>query len=280
MNGYGIEQPKGTREVLGWRDVTALGRLAEELRYESVFSPEIGGWEAFTLLGGISARTESLGLVSGVIPLRSRDPHRLAMGAASLQEASAGRFVLGVGSSESIERTGSALSELRQMIAGGTDWITRPRSTPIYLAALGPRMTALAAETADGVILNWCTPERVAEARAAIGPRDDFTIAVYVRACLSHVDEQAGEALRIAASRYATMPPYARQFEAMGVAPADIDAIVSATCVRGDRDQALARLDEYSAAGADVVVVYPVPAGEAVSSITGTMMAAAPGALS
>jgi hypothetical protein len=63
----------------------------------------------------------------------------------------------------------------------------------------------------------------------------------------------------------------------MGVDASDPGSVVSSTCVQGDRDAALGRLQEYSSAGADIVVVYPVPAGEAVSSLTGTLMAAAPG---
>jgi alkanesulfonate monooxygenase SsuD/methylene tetrahydromethanopterin reductase-like flavin-dependent oxidoreductase (luciferase family) len=154
-------------------------------------------------------------------------------------------------------------------------------------------MLALAGEIADGVILNWCTPERVAQARAAISRREGFTISVYVRACLSHVDEHALEALKNTAARYVSLPPYARQFEAMGLGkeaaaaseglerdgyPVDVvpDRLVERTCVWGAREKALSRLQEYRDAGADLVVLYPVPAGEAVSSLTGTLMAAAP----
>jgi 2-methylisocitrate lyase-like PEP mutase family enzyme len=92
------------------------------------------------------------------------------------------------------------------------------------------------------------------------------------------VDDSTAEALRVAASRYAGMEPYRRQFEAMGVDASDPDSVVASTCVQGERDAALSRLQEYSEAGADLVVVYPVPAGEAMSSLTGTLMAAAPGA--
>jgi alkanesulfonate monooxygenase SsuD/methylene tetrahydromethanopterin reductase-like flavin-dependent oxidoreductase (luciferase family) len=279
LNGYGVEHTDGRREVLAWDDVAALARLAEEVGYEAVFAPEIGGWEAFSLLTGVATETERIALVTGVVPLSARQPERLAMGAASLQDLSGGRFTLGVGSRESIARTAAALTDLRHRLeeGSGTDWATDPHPAPIYLAALGPRMTHLAGEVADGVILNWCTPERVAEARSTIGERDDFVIAVYVRACLSPIDEQAGDALRVAAGRYARMEPYRRQFEAMGLEPADVDDIVAGVCVRGDRDSARRRLQEYADAGADVVVVYPVPAGEAVSSIRGTLMAAASG---
>jgi alkanesulfonate monooxygenase SsuD/methylene tetrahydromethanopterin reductase-like flavin-dependent oxidoreductase (luciferase family) len=287
LNGYGLEHPDGRREVLAWDDIAGLARLVEELGFEAVFAPEIGGWEAFTLLTGMATETERVGLVSGVIPLSSRDPLHLAMGAASLQELSGGRLTVGVGSRASIPETRAALLELRELVARGhssagaaaqaTDWAGDPRPAPIYLAALGPNMTDLAGEVADGVILNWATPERVEEARAAVGLREDFTIAVYVRACLSHVDARSEEALRVTASRYAAMDPYRRQFEAMGIDPSNAGRVVAAVCVRGDRDSARRRFQEYADAGADLVVVYPVAAGEAVSSLRGTLMAAAAG---
>jgi alkanesulfonate monooxygenase SsuD/methylene tetrahydromethanopterin reductase-like flavin-dependent oxidoreductase (luciferase family) len=304
LNGYGLEHHDvgGTsRDVLAWEDVATLGRLAERLGYERIFAPEIGGWEAFTLLSGLCAETERIGLATGVVPLDARRLDRLAMATSSMQDRSGGRFVLGVGSGASIERTREVLRALRATIAAGrgdldaeavaTDWAGAQRETRVFLAALGPRMTELAAEAADGVLLNWCTPERVAEARAACGP--DHTIAVYVRGCLSHVDEHALEALQVAAARYVLLDPYAAQLDRLGLGPevraageallsgvhprdAVPEPLVNQLCLRGDRDLALGRLREYRDAGADLVVVYPVPAGESVSSITGTLMALAP----
>jgi alkanesulfonate monooxygenase SsuD/methylene tetrahydromethanopterin reductase-like flavin-dependent oxidoreductase (luciferase family) len=118
------------------------------------------------------------------------------------------------------------------------------------------------------VILNWCTPERVSEAREAIRAAaaeagrdpDAVTISVYVRAAFS---DRADEALRAAAAEYASYPAYARQFEAMGVEPS-AQAVVNTVCLRGDPAAARDRLDAYRRAGAHLPVVYPVLApGEA-----------------
>ena len=46
---------------------------------------------------------------------------------------------------------------------GSTLVLDRP--VPIWIAALGPRALALAGTLADGVLLNWCTPARVTEAK-------------------------------------------------------------------------------------------------------------------
>lgn len=312
LNGYGlaVHEPDGIRqEVLPWRDVLDVVETAEETGYRSVFVPEIAAREAFATLAGFAVSTSEIALATGVVRIDRRDAHVTAMAAATLHEVSGGRFVLGLGSSGPIRRTGAFVRAVRALLAGeepveggvapgGLD-LAAPVDVPLYLAALGPRMTELAGEVADGVLLNWCTPERVARARAEIArgaeraQRDsrDVTVAVYVRACLGHDEAFALAALREAAGRYAAMPKYRRQFDGMGLGEpaskaADAsragrrqevpDDLIRAVCVWDGRDDARERLGAYHEAGADLVVVYPVPAQEAVSSITGTVLAAAP----
>ena len=169
----------------------------------------------------------------------------------------------------------------------------------MWLGALGDRMVRLAGEVADGVILNWCTPERVASARkliaeaAARAGRDpeSVTVSVYVRACLG-VSERVGlEALKGPTGQYAAIPHYLRQLERTGLGEEgraaaaafgagrleDVpDALVRALTVTGGRREAAERFRAFAEAGADFVLWYPVPALDAVSSIMGTVMAAAP----
>lgn len=309
LSGYGLTVD-GEREVLPWHEVILVAETAEETGYEAIFTPEIRAREAFATLAGFAAATSEIRLASGVVPISSRDPIRMAMGAATLQDVSGGRFVLGLGSEDSLEATRRYIRTLRRLLQGGEEPLggsadgidlarPEPVQIPVYLAALGPRMTVLAGEVADGVLLNWCTPERVAEACRQVAEgahrvgRDPgaVRVAVYVRACLGHDDDHALAALREAVARYAAMGRYRDQFEAMGLGPEaraavgvsgsgtpgrGADALVEAVCVRGGRDQALARLGEYADAGSDLVVVYPVAAQEAASSIMGSLLAAAP----
>ena len=89
-----------------------------------------------------------------------------------------GRAILGLGTGA--PRPG-ALDELRAQVAEirasldpggrrerGDGRLGLDRPVPVWIAALGPRAVALAGETADGVLLNWCSPERVADASAAV----------------------------------------------------------------------------------------------------------------
>ena len=292
------------RDPLAWHDLVQVVETAEQAGFEAAFVPEIAGREAFATLAGLAGVTERLRLGTGVVPLPARRLSTLAMAAATAQELSGGRLVLGLGSGPpgpgALDRVRSGIRALREALAG------RPlddgfalaldagRPPPLWLAALGDRMVGLAGEIADGVLLNWCTPARVARAReliavgAARAQRDPraVTVAVYVRACLGHEDEVALEALREPTAQYASMPHYRRQMEAMGLGEAAAaaasgpgavsDDLVRKLCLLGDPADAARRLDEFREAGADLPVVYPVPAREPVSSIMGTVLALAP----
>jgi alkanesulfonate monooxygenase SsuD/methylene tetrahydromethanopterin reductase-like flavin-dependent oxidoreductase (luciferase family) len=269
-----LRQPVGTaftiRDPLPWADVAEIARETEGLGYTAVFLPETGARDTLATLMGIAGETEELLLGTGVIPMPARTARLAAMAAATVQERSGDRLVLGVGTGPSapgaLGRLRDYVDEIRELVGGSAPGaalrLPLPAPVPIWIAALGPRAVRLAGEIADGVILNWCTPNRVAEARDAIRVAageagrdpDSVTIAVYVRASFSG---RADEALLGAASEYGSYPAYARQFEAMGVEPSP-GGIVDAVCLRGDADQGRERLEAYRKAGAHLPVVYPV----------------------
>jgi len=262
-----LRQPTGTAFTirdLPWTDVAVIAREGESLGYEAVFLPETGTRDTLATLAALCAETTTLRLGTGVIPMGARTARLATMAAATVQERSQGRLVLGVGTGGSrpgaLDRLRAYVAEISELLAESPLPFSEP--APIWIAALGPRATRLAGEIADGVILNWCTPDRVAEARDAIRTAagdagrdpDSVTISVYVRAAFS---DRADEALLGAAAEYASYSAYARQFEAMGVEPS-AEVVVEAVCLRGDPDEAKERLEAYRDAGADLPVVYPV----------------------
>ncbi len=286
-----MRQLQGTaftiRDPLPWTDVAGIASEGEGLRYLAVFLPETGARDTLATLAAIAGGTERLLLGTGVIPMGARTSRLAAMAAATVQERSGGRHILGVGTGGAapgaLGRLRTYVQELRELLSGSAPGpalsLPLPAPVPIWTAALGPRAVRLAGQIADGVILNWCTPDRVAEARDAIRAAageagrapDAVTIAVYVRASFSG---RADEALLGAAAEYSSYPAYARQFEAMGVDPSP-EAVVDAVCLRGDPDRANERLESYRAAGADLPVVYPVLApgedGEAALTVLRTL---------
>ena len=266
------------RDPYPWADLAGLARAGEGAGYRAVFLPEVGARDTLAALTGLADETDRLLLGTGVVPLPSRSPALLAMGAATVQERSGGRLLLGIGTGPSapgaLARLGSTVEALRLAFAGGSGTVDGapvatdlPLAAPpqIWIAALGPKATRLAGAIADGVILNWCTPARVAAATAEVAEGAEaagrepaaVTIAVYVRAALA---PGTREAAREAAAEYATYPAYRRQFAALGVEAADPDEVVRAVILT-DPASARDRLEAYRDAGAHLPVVYPVVPG-------------------
>jgi alkanesulfonate monooxygenase SsuD/methylene tetrahydromethanopterin reductase-like flavin-dependent oxidoreductase (luciferase family) len=300
-------------------------RLAEELGYEACYVTHIAGRESLTLLTIYASATERLRIGTGVVPIYTRTPATMAQTAATINEFSHGRLRLGLGVShrpvvegwhgQSID---SPAGEMREYVAivrailrgedppAGTKWSTGFRlagvdlapDMPIYIAALSPLMLRLAGEIADGVILNWCPPERVAFARARIAEgaeaaeRDPASVmvAVYVRAWVGPEETEAMSALRAMAGQYASYRAYRRQFDEVGLGPQaavagqahragrpeDVpEVLVRAVCAVGG--EARDRVEAFREAGADLPIVYPVATADAAASIETTLRALAPG---
>ena len=313
--------PRGTgvvlRDAVAWDELRTLALTAEDTGYSAVFVPEIAGREAFGTLAGLAATTARIHLGTGVIPMTSRTPVTTAMGAATVQELSGGRFVLGLGTGtpgpgSTLQRLEEYVRVVRGALAGeevrseafGVDGFRSALAPetgppPIWVGALGDRMLELAGRVADGVILNWCPPQRVAEARRRLmesaeranrGPAE-VTVAVYVRACLGVEDEVALAALRPMTAQYAALPHYRAQMEAVGLGeeaavaaaahqagkPNDVpETLVRALAAIGGRRDGVDRLKAYRTAGADLVLLYPVAVRDPFGSMMTTMLTAAP----
>ena len=166
---------------------------AERIGVDSVWIPEVWGYDALTGLAYLAAKTTTLGLGTFVVQLGSRSPAMLATSALSLQEMSGGRFRLGVGTSgpavmegwhgvrfrRPVETTRETIEILRIVSRGDrlehpgeiyplplpdSDGVAlkplvRPGHVPVYVAAMGPRNLRLTGELADGWLGNAFIPE-------------------------------------------------------------------------------------------------------------------------
>jgi F420-dependent oxidoreductase-like protein len=187
---------------MGWRgpDLLAVARRAEELGYDSVWSSEAWGNDAFTPLAHIAAATSRLRIGTAIAQIAARTPAATAMTTLTLQQLSGGRFTLGLGVSgpqviegwhgvpfrPPVQVTREYLRILRIALAA-TDRVefsgsfftipfTGPGSTgqgrplrttlpgapdtPILVAAMGPRNVAMAVEEADGLLPYLWSPTR------------------------------------------------------------------------------------------------------------------------
>jgi alkanesulfonate monooxygenase SsuD/methylene tetrahydromethanopterin reductase-like flavin-dependent oxidoreductase (luciferase family) len=165
-------------------------RLAESLGYDSTYVTHIAGRDSLTVLAAYANRTERIRLGTGVLPIYSRTPAATAQTAATVDELSGGRMVLGIGVSHKVtveawygQEIGRPVAEMREyagairaMFSGedppaieDAKWPTAFRfmgydvrpDLPIYIAALSPNMLQLAGEIADGVLLWLCDPPYV-----------------------------------------------------------------------------------------------------------------------
>jgi len=230
-------------------------REAERLGYESVWVTQLpDARDAALVLAAYAAATQWVRLGTGVLPIYTRHPTAMAQTAATLDEMSAGRFILGLGVSHRVtvesmwgmklEHPAEAMREyvsiVRASLRDGaasedgkifsSHWsYSEPRRAelPIMLAALGPQMLELAGEVADGVVLWMCSPAyirdsvvpQVAAGRKKAGKTmEGFEIVAAVPVCVTS-DRAAGLAvLRTTVERYASLPFYRRALDAGGFA--------------------------------------------------------------
>jgi F420-dependent oxidoreductase-like protein len=198
--------------------IHAFVRASDKLGYDTLWIAEAYGWDAFTLLADLACVTGRIKLGTGIINVFSRSPALIAQSAASMDNISGGRFVLGLGTSghqvvegwhgvkfergvrrlrETIDIVRTVLRRERLTYEGeifhldmGLKLITHPvrDQIPIYLATLTPAGMALAGEMADGWIPVFFSPrhwESVLRPALAVGAEragrslDELSICVY-----------------------------------------------------------------------------------------------------
>lgn len=174
----------------GFAEAVEQVSALEKAGLDIVYVAEAYGYDAPTLMGYLAARTETVKIASGILPLYTRTPSLIAMTAAGLDELSGGRAILGLGASgpqviegfhgvaydAPVGRTREIIEICRDiwerkaplehsgkyynmpLPAGeGTGLgkplkiITKPRpDIEIHVASLGPKNVQLTAEVANG----------------------------------------------------------------------------------------------------------------------------------
>jgi alkanesulfonate monooxygenase SsuD/methylene tetrahydromethanopterin reductase-like flavin-dependent oxidoreductase (luciferase family) len=251
---------------------------AEELGYDSVYITHIAARDSLTTLMAYAAATERVKIGTGVVPIYSRTPVAMAQTAATIDEYSRGRMVLGLGVSHrvtvenwygtTIERPLKAMREyvgiLRACFAGedppaGEIFQTafrfmayEPRADlPIYVSALQPKMLQLAGEIADGVLLWLCNPDyirdvvipQVKAGRERAGKTlDGFDVVAAVPSAVTNDKNAAYDVMRGDLITYWSLPFYRAMIEGSGFG--DDIAAFDAGMQAGDVDRARAAISD------------------------------------
>ncbi|MGP4018733.1 LLM class flavin-dependent oxidoreductase [Saccharopolyspora sp. 5N708] len=252
-------------------DVERIAALAEQAGFTDIFFPEGGhatvwritGRDPFVLAAAALRATRTLRAGPGVAATVIRPHYSMAITAASLHEASSGRFVLGCGVSHPVamRRRGESYppsplthtAEYLDKLAATRDQLTYGADFPVRLGALGPKMLELAATHSDGVMLNWMTGATAKSAieafHASRPPAKPATTVLYLRT-------GAPDALRAEAEQYLRLDNYGRHFDRQDLIT--IDEVTAATCLPSDRESMLDAIAGYRSSGVDVPAVYPV----------------------
>ena len=164
-----------TCDTLTAAQARAYAARVEALGFGTVWVPETVGRDPFTLLGLLAAETGRMALGTSIASIWARDAQTTRMAAHTIDEATGGRFVLGLGVSHPhlAERLRGhvyerPLAHMREYLAAYERAVYKgPAASdgadpPILLAALRDHMVALAATETDGAFPYLVTPERVA----------------------------------------------------------------------------------------------------------------------
>ncbi len=226
---------------------------------DSAWAVQIFGYDALTMLGIVGAQVPGIELGTGVVPVYSRHPQVMAQQALTVQAATGGRLVLGIGLSHQVVVEGlwglsydrparylrEYLSALLPLVRGeavqsagevvtartyGPLEVPEASAPPVLAAALGPTMLKLAGTMADGTV-TWMTGTgtvadhivpTITAAAAAVGrppPRVVVSLPVTVTDAARPAKERIDRALAI----YPTLPSYRAMLDREGATqPSDI----------------------------------------------------------
>jgi F420-dependent oxidoreductase-like protein len=312
---------------MGPEDQLEVVQEAERLGFDSAWAAEAYGSDAATVLAWLAAGTTTIKLGSAIFQMPGRSPAMTAMTAATIDELSGGRMLLGIGSSGPQvaegwhgQRFGRQLQRTREYVAVVRKALSRERlefkgetlelplpdgpgkalkltiaprqdRIPIYLAAIGPKNTALAGEIADGWIPTFFSPEHVADFRALLKEGADragrslegFDIAPTVQTYISDNRAAARDLMRPVLALYIGGMGSRKQnfynalvqrygFEAAAGEVQDLylagkkteagaalpNELIDMVCLCGPRDVVRERLAAYRDAGVGTLMVAPM----------------------
>lgn len=250
----------------------AVAREAEALGFGTLWYGEGTVREAFAQAAVYLCATKRLVVASGIANIWARDPTAMAAGGKALFEAWPRRFILGLGVSHPPMVAGRGhdyarpVAAMREYLEGMDSGVWRGpdlEPAPVVLAALGPRMVELAGARTAGAFPYFTTPEHVRSIRERLGPEAFLAVDLPVVLATGRGDARAigdrhtGVYLRIA--------NYVNSLARLGWSAEDLespgsDALFDAVVAWGSEAAIAGRMRAMRDAGADQVVLNPVPA--------------------
>jgi len=261
-------------------DAQAFARRVETRGYAALWTPESRGRNVLVNAAWLLAGTSRLIIATGIANIYARDAVATANAQRGLNEQSGNRFLLGLGVSHR-----PLVSDMRghvyaRPVPTMRSYLTAMRAAPYQapppsqppvtvLAALGPKMLALAAAMTDGAHPYCVTPEHTLEARRILGAGKLLCPELMV---LLETDAgTARTAARTALAPYIQLENYANNWRRLGFGDDDLagggsDRFVDANVAWGDERAIRERIQLFWDAGADHVSIQSLhPSGSRTS---------------
>jgi probable F420-dependent oxidoreductase len=253
-------------------DAEEIGAAAAELEalgYGTLWIPGGTGGDVFADAERLLRATARVVVGLGILNLWMHDPADVAVEHARLTEAYPDRFMLGIGISHSrlVEAKGGVYDRPMARTVAFLDALdAEPTPVPVgerMLAALGPKMLALAGERTAGAHPYLITPEHTSFARQVLGSGP--LLAPEQKVVLETDPEIARGIARQHLAIYLGLPNYTNNLRRFGITDDDLagggsDRLVDAVVAWGDLDRIAARIDQHHSAGADHVAVQVLSA--------------------
>jgi probable F420-dependent oxidoreductase len=269
-------------DALNPAQLIELAQRTEQLGYSALWYPEALGYESFALGGFLLAHTQSLIIASGIANIYARDSAATKQGQHSLAKLYGGRFLLGLGASHVPlveEARGQQYRQPVSTMRAYLDGLARAvliappvdEPPPTVLAALGPRMTALAGVRTAGAFPYNVTPEHTARARAIIGP--EKWLCVEQKVLLVTDPGKARELARQAMAFYLPLTNYRNNWLRVDFSHEDLagggsDRFLDAMVAWGNEAAIRQRIQAHVDAGASHVCIQPLhPDGQSLPDL-------------
>lgn len=262
----------GVTAPMNGAQLVQLATRVEALGYSTLWYPEGMGFESLSLGGYLLGHSKRLVVASGIANIYARDAAAAAMGHNTLNELYGGRFVLGLGVSHAPLVSGlrgheykAPLATMRAYLDGMEAYWqstqTMPSSKQVVLAALGPKMTALAGQRTLGAFPYNVTPRQAAISRQIMGPK--AALICEQKVCITTDPVAARRAARAALGFYLAMPNYTQNWFRLGFDASDLehggsDRLMDAMVIWGNVNTVGTKLRAYFEQGADQLVIHSI----------------------
>jgi len=227
--------------LLSVDEIISCTKILSNYNPDSVWIPETWGMEGYSMLSAVSQIAKNSKIGSSIINIYSRTPSLIAMGAATVDMVSNGRFILGLGTSSRpivqewhgleftspVQRMREYVDIIRLILSGNKvnyegrlfhlrnfTLLIKPKrkNIPIYLAAVNEKMVNLSWEIADGVIFYLRPITELKNTIQKMQSKKKIDVACQIITCISNDSEKAIDRAKRTLAFYISVGEIYRKF--------------------------------------------------------------------